>query len=256
MGRRRDKLKDHSLFVWACERMTPTLIQRLAACDVPWQTKANADSIRSIIESATVPGDLDWEPSEVCSLWSWGPDRNEDVDSHVINVWATCVLLIAGTSPDCEGRSCVGDGLSEKVGSLLWSVILLCEVFDEARVFFKWLAEVMDENFRNKSDYEPSSFARLALVIVHAHLNSEPSAIEAAAKAAFEAAQAENENNHIFRSTTKRWKHRPVLQLTSYGQHHALWEKRALNAHEMLAARKDAAEMPASMAILASVAGV
>jgi hypothetical protein len=212
-------------------------------------------SLTAIRDSGSVPADLDFDASEPCGLSSWvGPRRMNERD-WVTRVFSACVLLIAGSHPDCTGRNCVGDGMSNKIASLLWSVIALREVFGEARVFFKWLAGAMDEKFRNGSDGEPSSFALLALVIVHVQQGSPAADVEAAARKLEEIAAREGQSKYLFRNEEPRWAGRVVLGLTNYDQHHELWEKMAREARRMLLKRKDAGDMPTATRVLGEIAG-
>lgn len=217
-----------ALLDWARDRMTPAMVKKLASCDNGYDLKAHMRAISEIIDFGRVPFDLQWEPSEVFGLWSWRPDENDNEDpvDHVINVFACSVLVLAGTHPDCTGRNMVGEGLNEKLASLIWSVFAFPEPpFKETARFLWWLRG-------HSPPDETNAFALLGLLITEAGMGAAAERLDevAAALVKTEAAQAADPCSLC----DDAWRGRFVLGLTHFDQHHRLWvelARRVLQKH-------------------------
>lgn len=245
----------HPLFRWACERMSDRLIDEMAYCD-PGYEENYVELIR-IRNSGVVPPDLDFCASEPCSLSQWGVEEHYKAHEHASTIFAACILLIAGAHPDCNGGNLVGEAMSSELASLLWTVIALGTIDEEARLFLDWLDDRMRENFeRTNGDGSPSSFASLAALILAVHRGATSDELESSGARLVQRESRENESPSLFRNEDPRWRTRPVLRLTNYGQRHQLWEWMARTAHDALKARTDAAQMPTAINMLVSVAGV
>lgn len=245
----------HPLFRWACERMSDRMIDEMAYCD-PGYEENYVELIR-IRNSGVVPPDLDFCASEPCSLWQWGVDERRKAHEHVSTIFATCILLIAGAHPECDGGNLVGETMSDQVASFLWSVIALGTVDEEARLFLDWLDGQMWANFEHtKGDGSPSSFAALAALILAVHRGASAAEIETSTKALVDPEQREDQMLQYGRNEDPRWRTRPVLRLSNYDQHHRLWEQMAKTAHDTLKACTDAVQMPTAIDLLARVADI
>jgi len=231
------------------------MIDQMAFCD-PGYEENYAQLIR-IRDSGVVPANLDFCASEPCSLWKWRAEDHRKTREHTATIFATSILLIAGAHPECDGGNLVGVAMSSELASLLWTVIALGTVDEEARLFLGWLDERMRENFeRTNGDGSPSSFASLAALILAVHRGATPDELESLGARLVQRESRENESPSLFRNEDPRWRTRPVLRLTNYDQHHHLWERMARTAHDALKARTDAARMPTASGLLLSVAGI
>lgn len=229
MGRRggKSKLKSQSLFVWACERMTSAMIVRLARCDLGGDHRAQAIAINEIVESCRVPGDLQWAPGEPCGLWRWSPERWKSREEHVINVFSTCVLLVAGVSDECVGRLNNCGVKPDTLASLAWSVVALNELNDEAMSFFDWLDE-QPERCEN-----PRSYVVLAKLIIAVERGDSAEQIESLGSAWKSSREGEQDD------------------MRHYRQHEGTWRQLCMNAHAKLAARADAGDVSKALSDMA-----
>ncbi len=119
--------------------LTDELIQEMAEGDVDYDDEVtrNKSALTSYRDCSVVPGDLPWNPAEVCNLLLW--DTRTDRASATMRLYGSWILVQAYTQIESLNNGLVQDGDEHAVVALAESALNLGGVFpDQTARYFYW----------------------------------------------------------------------------------------------------------------------
>lgn len=119
--------------------LTDELIQEMAEGDVDYddQVALNRSALTSYRDTGVVPGDLPWNPAEVCNLLRW--DTQADRTTATKRLFGSWILVQAYTQIESLNNGLVQDGDEHAVVALAESALNLGGVFPEQTAgYFYW----------------------------------------------------------------------------------------------------------------------
>ncbi len=136
--------------------LTDDLIVEMAKSDVdiPKEVAANLNALTAIRDTALVPGELPWNPAEVCNLMRW--EKKKDEKHAVMKIFASWILIRAYTQVESKRSGLVYDGDEHAIIALVEGALDINGVFPmHAAGFLSWAYQELLHTrlYRDTSQY-------------------------------------------------------------------------------------------------------